>query len=219
MAGRADARLDMSLNWPGILPAGPQQGKNSEGRNDMARVAVVTGGTRGIGHAISMALKTRVTASPPTTPATMPPRSKFQAETGIPVYKWDVGDYAACQEGVTQIAKRSRARRRARQQRRHHARRHAPQHDQGAVGRGDPTNLNSVFNMTRPVIEGMRARKLRAHHQHLLDQRPQGPDGPGQLFGRQGGHARLHQGAGPGRRRARASPSTPSRPATSPPRW
>ena len=48
------------------------------------------------------------------------------------------------------------------------------------------TNLDSLFNMTRPVIEGMRDAQVRPHHQHLLDQRPEGPDRPGQLFGRQG---------------------------------
>jgi len=45
------------------------------------------------------------------------------------------------------------------------------------------TNLNSVFNVTRPVIE--------------LDQRPEGPVRPGQLRRRQGRHARLHHFAGP----------------------
>ena len=62
------------------------------------------------------------------------------------------------------------------------------------------TNLNSLFNMSRPVIEGMRDAQVRPHHQHLLDQRPEGPDGPGQLFRRQGRRDRLHQGAGAGKR-------------------
>ena len=47
-------------------------------------------------------------------------------------------------------------------------------------------NLDSLFNMTRQVIEGMRERELRPDHQHLLDQRPEGPDRPDQLFRRQG---------------------------------
>ena len=69
----------------------------------MARVAVVTGGTRGIGHAISIALKSqgyRVAANYAGNDAAA---RQFQAETGIPVYKWDVGDYAACEEGVAQV--------------------------------------------------------------------------------------------------------------------
>ena len=61
------------------------------------------------------------------------------------------------------------------------------------------TNLNSLFNMTRPLWDGMRARELRPHHLHLLDQRPEGPDGPGQLLGRQGRRYRLRQGTGAGR--------------------
>ena len=62
------------------------------------------------------------------------------------------------------------------------------------------TNLNSLFNMTRPVIEGMRARKFGRVIVDLVDQRPEGPVRPGQLFRRQGRRHRLHQGAGAGER-------------------
>ena len=62
------------------------------------------------------------------------------------------------------------------------------------------TNLDSVFNMTRGVIEGMRERELRADRQHQLDQWPEGPVRPGQLLGGQGRADRLHQGGRPGER-------------------
>ena len=71
----------------------------------MARVAVVTGGSRGIGHAISVELKNkgyRVAANYAGNDAAA---QKFQAETGIPVYKWDVGNYDACQENLARIEK------------------------------------------------------------------------------------------------------------------
>ena len=71
----------------------------------MARVAVVTGGTRGIGHAISIALKNqgyRVAANYAGNDAAA---QQFQAETGIPVYKWDVGNFEACGAGLAQVAK------------------------------------------------------------------------------------------------------------------
>ena len=48
------------------------------------------------------------------------------------------------------------------------------------------TNLNSLFNMTRPVIDGMRDRSFGRIIMHLVDQRPEGPDGPDELFRRQG---------------------------------
>jgi len=70
-----------------------------------ARVALVTGGTRGIGHAISIALKSngyRVAASYAGNDAAA---QKFQAETGIPVYKFDVADFDASAAAV----KRSRS--------------------------------------------------------------------------------------------------------------
>ena len=69
----------------------------------MSRVAVVTGGTRGIGAAISMALKNagyRVAASY----AGNDEKAKaFHEVTGVPVFKWDVSDYAACGEGIARI--------------------------------------------------------------------------------------------------------------------
>ena len=62
------------------------------------------------------------------------------------------------------------------------------------------TNLSGVFNMTHPRV-GRHARpQVRPRHHHLLDQRPEGPDGAGELFGRQGRRHRLHQGAGAGGR-------------------
>jgi NAD(P)-dependent dehydrogenase (short-subunit alcohol dehydrogenase family) len=60
------------------------------------------------------------------------------------------------------------------------------------------TNLDSVFNMTKQVMDGMMERKLGPRHQRLLGQRPEGRLRPDQLFGGQGRHARLHQGAGAG---------------------
>src|SRR5215510_2233835 len=124
----------------------------------MTKVAVVTGGTRGIGHAISVALKNkgfRVAANYGGNDAAA---RQFQAETGIPVYKWDVGDYAACQDGVMRINRdlgpvdvlvnNAGITRDAMLHR-------MTKENWDAVIR---TNLDSVFNMTRLVIEGMRAR-------------------------------------------------------------
>jgi acetoacetyl-CoA reductase len=124
----------------------------------MARVAVVTGGTRGIGHAISIALMRkgcRVAANYAGNDAAA---RQFQAETGIPVYKFDVGNFASCQEGVNRIARElgpidilvnnAGITRDAMLHR-------MTKDNWDAVIR---TNLDSVFNMTRLVIEGMRAR-------------------------------------------------------------
>ena len=66
----------------------------------MARVAVVTGGTRGIGEAISKALKAagyKVAANYGGNDAAA---QKFKAATGIPVYKWDVSAYESCAAGL-----------------------------------------------------------------------------------------------------------------------
>ncbi|MGO9740712.1 MAG: acetoacetyl-CoA reductase [Roseiarcus sp.] len=126
----------------------------------MSRVAVVTGGTRGIGAAISKALAGAGYKVAASYGGNDQAAAKFKEETGINVYKWDVGSYDACVAGLKQVV--------------------------GDLGPVDVlvnnagitkdgmfhkmtpdqwsavinTNLNSVFNMTRPVWEGMRERKF-----------------------------------------------------------
>ena len=126
----------------------------------MARVAVVTGGTRGIGEAICKALQAAGYKVAANYGGNDEAAQKFKAATGIPVYKWDVSSYEACAAGVKQIeadlgpvdilvnnagiARDSMFHRMKPEQ-------------WGAVIN---TNLNSLFNMCRPVIEGMRSRKF-----------------------------------------------------------
>ena len=69
----------------------------------MARVALVTGGTRGIGRAISLALKEQGRTVVANYGGNDAAAQAFQAETGIKVFKFDVGDFAACQKAVEQI--------------------------------------------------------------------------------------------------------------------
>jgi len=124
----------------------------------MARVALVTGGTRGIGEAISVALKAAGYTVAATYGGNDEAAHKFRDDTGIHVYKWDVGDFEACKDGIAKVeadlgpvdvlvnnAGITR---------------------DGVLHRMDPaawraviaTNLDSLFNMTRNVIEGMRNR-------------------------------------------------------------
>jgi acetoacetyl-CoA reductase len=126
----------------------------------MSRVALVTGGTRGIGAAIANALKAagyRVAAN---YAGNDEAASKFKSETGIPVFKWDVSSFDSCADGVKKV--------------------------EAEVGPVDVlvnnagitrdgmfhkmnadqwhavinTNLNSLFYMCRPIIEGMRERSF-----------------------------------------------------------
>jgi len=69
----------------------------------MARVAVVTGGTRGIGEAISLALKDAGMKVAANYAGNEEKAAMFTERTGIKSYKWDVSDYDACQEGVQRI--------------------------------------------------------------------------------------------------------------------
>jgi acetoacetyl-CoA reductase len=69
------------------------------------RRAIVTGGTRGIGRAISLALKDRDCLVAATYAGNDDAAKAFHAATGIAVFKWDVGDYDACKAGVAEIEK------------------------------------------------------------------------------------------------------------------
>ncbi|MCX5494699.1 acetoacetyl-CoA reductase [Kaistia dalseonensis] len=124
----------------------------------MGRVALVTGGTRGIGAAIAIALKGSGYTVASTFAGNVEKAHAFRDETGIAVFQWDVGDAAACAAGIAEV--------------------------EAAVGPVEilvnnagitrdgwfhkmdydawsavlRTNLDSMFTMTRPVIEGMRDR-------------------------------------------------------------
>ena len=164
----------------------------------MARVAIVTGGTRGIGEAISVALKDmgmKVAANY----AGNDERAKaFTDRTGIHAFKWDVADYEACQEGVKPGRGRTRSGRRAGQQCRNHPR----HHDEAD---GSPEVAGCHRHQSRRLLQhgqgGVRRHgraRLRPDRQHRLDQRPGRPVRPGQLCRGQVGHPRIHEGAGPG---------------------
>src|SRR4051794_24058659 len=126
----------------------------------MARVAVVTGGTRGIGASISKALKAAGYKVAANYAGNDEAANKFKAETAIAVYKWDVSSYEACDAGLKQIetdlgpvevlVNNAGITRDAM------LHRMKPEQWTQVIN----TNLNSLFNMTRPVIEGMRTRKF-----------------------------------------------------------
>jgi acetoacetyl-CoA reductase len=70
---------------------------------DMARVAIVTGGTRGIGEAISLALKERGVTVAANYAGNEERARAFTERTGIAAFRWDVADYDACQAGVAEV--------------------------------------------------------------------------------------------------------------------
>jgi acetoacetyl-CoA reductase len=69
----------------------------------MARVAIVTGGTRGIGEAISLALRADGMIVAANYAGNDEKARDFTERTGIKAYKWDVSDFEACQAGVKQV--------------------------------------------------------------------------------------------------------------------
>jgi acetoacetyl-CoA reductase len=127
---------------------------------DMARVALVTGGTRGIGAAISIGLKNCGYKVAANYGGNDEAAAKFKGEHGIAVFKWDVGDFAACAAGIKDV--------------------------EGALGPIDilvnnagitrdamlhkmtadhwrevmSVDLDSIFNTSRHVIDGMRERNF-----------------------------------------------------------
>ena len=126
----------------------------------MARVALITGGTRGIGAAISKALKAAGYSVAANYAGNDDAAAAFKAETGIPVYKWSVADYDACVAGIAKvevdlgpvevlvnnagITRDGMFHRMTREQ------------WDAVIG----TNLNGLFNMTHPIWPGMRDRKF-----------------------------------------------------------
>ena len=69
----------------------------------MSKIAIVTGGTRGIGEAISKGLKEVGYKVAATYAGNDAAAAKFKGDTGVAVYKWDVGDPKACAEGVAKV--------------------------------------------------------------------------------------------------------------------
>jgi acetoacetyl-CoA reductase len=126
----------------------------------MSRVALVTGGTRGIGEAICLALKDAGFTVVATYAGNDDAAKKFTADTGIEAHKFDVGNYEECQAAVAKI--------------------------ESAVGPVEvlinnagitrdgtmhkmtfeqwnqviQTNLTSCFNMCHAVLDGMRERSF-----------------------------------------------------------
>ena len=124
----------------------------------MARVALVTGGTRGIGAAISIALKDAGYSVAATYGGNDEAANKFKDDTGIHVFKWDVGDFEACKEGIGQVEADlgpvDVLVNNAGITRDGTLHRMTPENWRAVIA----TNLDSLFNMTRNVIEGMRSR-------------------------------------------------------------
>src|SRR5690242_17348721 len=127
---------------------------------NMSRVALVTGGTRGIGAAIAKALKKEGYKVAANYGGNDEAAAKFKAETGIPVFKWDVSNYQACAEGLKKVEAEvgpiEILINNAGITRDTMFHRMTPEQWNAVIS----TNLGSLFNMTRPVIEGMRARKF-----------------------------------------------------------
>jgi acetoacetyl-CoA reductase len=126
----------------------------------MARVAVVTGGTRGIGAAISKALKAAGCTVAANYGGNDEAAQKFKAATGIAVYRWDVSSYEACEAGLKQVESDlgpvDILVNNAGITRDTMFHRMKPEQWNAVIS----TNLSSLFNMCRPVIEGMRGRKF-----------------------------------------------------------
>jgi acetoacetyl-CoA reductase len=126
----------------------------------MTRVALVTGGSRGIGAAISIALKNAGYAVAANYAGNDEAAQKFTAETGIKTFKWSVADYDACVAGIKQVeaeigpvdvlVNNAGITRDAM------FHKMTPQQWNEVIS----TNLSGLFNMTHPVWTGMRDRKF-----------------------------------------------------------
>jgi len=126
----------------------------------MARVALVTGGTRGIGEAISKALKAEGCTVAATYAGNDEKAAAFTKATGIETYKWNVADYEASKAGIAKVEAElgpidivvANA----------GITRDAPFHKMTPEQWREviDTNLTGVFNTIHPVWPGMRERKF-----------------------------------------------------------
>ena len=124
----------------------------------MPRVAIVTGGTRGIGEAISIALRDMGLDVAATYAGNEERAKAFTDRTRIGAYKWDVADFEACQKGVAQVeddlgpvdvlVNNAGITRDATMKRMDHAKWQEVM----------DTNLGGCFNMAKAVFEGMTSR-------------------------------------------------------------
>ena len=126
----------------------------------MARTALVTGGTRGIGAAISVALKEAGCTVAANYAGNDEAARKFTDETGIKAFKWSVADYDACKAGVAEVEAElgpvEILVNNAGITRDGMFHKMTPQQWKEVID----TNLSGVFNMTHPVWPGMRERKF-----------------------------------------------------------
>ena len=126
----------------------------------MGRVALVTGGTRGIGAAIATALKDAGYTVAANYGGNDETANKFKEETGISVYKFDVSDYDSVAEAVKKIESElgpiEVLVNNAGITRDGTMHKMTPDQWQAVID----TNLGSCFNCCRAVIDGMRARKF-----------------------------------------------------------
>lgn len=126
----------------------------------MARTALVTGGTRGIGEAISLALKAAGYQVAANYAGNHEAAKAFHEKTGIPVFQWDVSDFEACKAGIAKVEAEvgpiDVLVNNAGITRDGQLHKMTLEQWNAVIG----TNLNSIFNMCRNVIEGMRARKF-----------------------------------------------------------
>lgn len=126
----------------------------------MSRIALVTGGSRGIGAAISKALKDAGYTVAATYAGNDEKAAAFTAETGIKTYKWNVADYDECAAGIAKVEADlgpidvlvNNA----------GITRDAPFHKMTREQWQEvmDTNLSGLFNMTHPIWPGMRERKF-----------------------------------------------------------
>ena len=124
----------------------------------MARTALVTGGTRGIGKAICLALKQAGYAVAANYAGNDAAAAAFTEDTGVKAFKWSVADYDACVAGIADVEAAlgpvdvlvNNA----------GITRDAPFHKMSPQQWREviDTNLTGVFNMTHPVWPGMRDR-------------------------------------------------------------